>query len=180
MQINYKNVLAGVGIIAVILIFSSLGLVNFAYLPNTDDFTAEIQVLNEAEKGAESLVACDSSEYNLEKLTTVCGRVIIEVQNIPESPQVFAFSGSLLGNKPFSLVDNGYSSDQNKISIDVARKINKGEIFTVTQESNLNYSTVVSCSDPSGGSFIKGNSANIALNPAKFETIHCIFTNTKI
>lgn len=114
----------------------------------------------------------------VKKIYKLCGRIIIEKNTVPDSMKSFTFFKDFLNKEQFSLVNGGKNTDKNIEVLEITSPIKKDQIFTITEAKYLDYKTVISCSDPSGGTDIYDSQAFVKLNHQKFEEVYCIFTNT--
>ncbi len=112
------------------------------------------------------------------KIYKLCGRIVVEKDSIPDSMKSFRFFKDFLDKEQFSLVNSGKKTDKNIEILEITRPIQKDEVFTIFEGKYLDYNTVVSCIDPSGGTDIYDSKAFIKLDSRKFEEVYCVYTNT--
>ena len=106
-----------------------------------------------------------------------CGKITIIQNTIPDASQSFTFNHNFTGYpSPFSLDDDSTLINPSATPNTVVKNVPPFGNFTITQAPVSAYSVSVSCVDPSGGTTISGNTANISMSVA--ESITCTFTNT--
>lgn len=113
----------------------------------------------------------------VKKIYKLCGRIVVEKDTIPDSLKSFRFFKDFLDKSSFDLVNYGNNTKNIEV-LEITRPIKNDEIFTVSEAKYLDYNTVVSCTDPSGGTEIYDSKAFIKLDRRNFEEVYCTYTNT--
>lgn len=114
----------------------------------------------------------------VKKIYKLCGRIIVEKDTIPDNMKSFRFFKDFLDKEQFNLINSGKKTDKNIEILEITEPFQKDQVFNLSEAKYLDYNTVVSCTDPSGGTEVYDNQAFIKLNSKKFEEVYCVYTNT--
>ena len=109
--------------------------------------------------------------------TTVCGKLTIVKNTVPDSYQDFNFSNNVPGYFSFPLDDDATLANPSSMLNYKTMNTPANGNFYVNEPTAPGYTVVVTCNDPSGGTTITGTVANISMSNA--EAIVCTYMNTQ-